>query len=337
MRMSEGQEPSMVEKAAILLMSLPSEKASILLQQLGPKEVQKIGMAMASVKNVPNENVSLIVSDFLENTEKQNSLGMGADQQVRDILVGALGEEKASNILDKILLGSNTKGLDTLRWMDAKAVADLIRNEHPQIQCIVLSYLEPDQASEVLSYFTEVVRLDLILRISAQESVQPAALQELNVILEKQFSGTHGRQMATVGGVKAAADIMNFLDKNIEAELMENLKEKDEELAESIKELMFVFENLIDLDDRGIQALLREISTDVLILALKGADVALREKIFKNMSKRAAEMLRDDLEAKGPVKITEVETAQKEILSTAQKLAESGEISLGGKGGEEML
>ncbi|MGB1291067.1 MAG: flagellar motor switch protein FliG, partial [Pseudoalteromonas sp.] len=225
----------------------------------------------------------------------------------------------------------------SLKWMDSKQVANIIRNEHPQIQTIVLSYLEPEQSAEILAQFTEKVRLDLTMRIANLEEVQPAALQELNEIMEKQFAGQAGAQAAKMGGLKAAADIMNYLDTNVEGQLMDSIREHDEEMSQQIQDLMFVFENLMDVDNRGIQAILREVPQDVLMKAIKGTDDALKEKILGNMSKRAAEMLADDLEAMAPVRISEVEAAQKEILSTARRLSDSGEIMLGGGGGEEFL
>lgn len=221
--------------------------------------------------------------------------------------------------------------------MDARQVASIIQNEHPQIQTIVLSYLEPEQSAEILSQFPEQVRLDLVMRIANLEEVQPAALQELNDIMEKQFAGAAGAQAAKMGGLKAAANIMNYLDTNIEGQLMDSIRESDEEMSQQIQDLMFVFENLIDVDDRGIQTLLREVPGDLLQRALKGSDDQMREKVFKNMSKRAAEMLADDLEAMGPIRVSEVEAAQKEILSTARRLADAGEIMLGAGGGEEFL
>jgi flagellar motor switch protein FliG len=234
-------------------------------------------------------------------------------------------------------MGSGAKGLDSLKWMDARQVANIIQNEHPQIQTIVLSYLEAEQSAEILSQFAEKVRLDLMMRIANLEEVQPAALTELNEIMEKQFAGQAGAQAAKMGGLKAAANIMNFLDTNMEGMLMDSIRESDEEMAQQIQDLMFVFENLIDIDDRGIQTLLRDVPGELLQKALKGADDTLKDKIFNNMSKRAAEMLKDDLEAMGPIKVSEVETAQKEILSIARRLSEAGEIMIGGGGGDEFL
>ncbi|AHG40235.1 flagellar motor switch protein FliG [Pseudomonas syringae CC1557] len=328
---------SKVEKAAGLLLSLGETDAAQVLRHMGPKEVQKVGVAMAQMRNVHREQVEEVMSEFVDIVGDQTSLGVGSDGYIRKMLTQALGEDKANGLIDRILLGGNTSGLDSLKWMEPRAVADVIRFEHPQIQAIVVAYLDADQAGEVLGHFDHKVRLDIILRVSSLNTVQPAALKELNQILEKQFSGNANTSRTTLGGIKRAADIMNFLDSSIEGALMDSIREVDEDLSVQIEDLMFVFNNLSDVDDRGIQALLREVSSDVLVLALKGSDEAIKEKIFKNMSKRAAELLRDDLEAKGPVRVSDVETAQKEILTIARRMAEAGEIVLGGKGGEEMI
>ena len=266
----------------------------------------------------------------------QTGLGVGNDDYIRAMLTQALGDDKAASLIDRILIGGNTTGLDTLKWMEPRAVGDIIRYEHPQIQAIVISYLDPDQAAEILASLDEKVRLDVMMRVASLESVQPQALQELNDILEKQFSGGSAAQTSRIGGVKRAADIMNFMDRSIEGSLMDAIKDMDPDLASTIEDLMFVFDNLKDVDDRGIQALLREVSSEVLVVALKGADDSVKEKIFKNMSKRAAELLQDDLEAKGPVRVSEVESAQKDIITIARRMAEAGEITLGGAG-EEMM
>ena len=327
---------SRVVRAAILLMSLGEKDAAEILKHMGPKEVQRVGSAMASLKNVNQPQVEGVVSEFLDAVSGQTGMGLGADDYIRNMLTQALGNDKAGALIDRILLGGNTTGLDSLKWMEARQVADLIRHEHPQIQAIVVSYLDADQSAEVLSNFDEKVVLDIIMRVASLEAVQPAALQELNDILERQFSGKAGTQTTTMGGVKVAASIVNFVDSTIASELLEQIKEVDEDLGTQIQDLMFVFDNLVDVDDRGIQVLLREVSTDLLILALKGADPSVQEKVFKNMSKRAAELLRDDLDAKGPVKLSDVEGAQKEILTIARRLADAGEIMLGG-GGEAMV
>ncbi|MAM89195.1 flagellar motor switch protein FliG [Allohahella sp. A8] len=331
-----GAKVSRLEKAAILLMSLGEADAAQILKHMGPKEVQRVGAAMASLQNVTQEIVEDATSEFLEAVGGQTGLGIGADEYIRSMLTQALGADKAASLVDRILIGGNTTGLDTLKWMEPRAVSDIVRFEHPQIQAIVLSYLDPDQAAEVLANFDENVRLEIMMRVASLETIQPQALQELNAILEKQFSGGAQGQTSKIGGVKRAADIMNFMESSIEAVLMEKIKNSDNDLGTQIEDLMFVFDNLKDVDDKGIQALLREVASDTLILALKGADNELQDKIFGNMSKRAGELLKDDLEARGPVRLSEVETAQKEILTIARRMADAGEIMLGGSG-EEML
>ncbi len=327
---------SHVDQAAILLMSLGEADAAEVLRHMGPKEVQRIGGAMAQMKNVQQSDVQAALTHFLEEVRTLTGLGTDSDAYIRNMLVTALGEDKASGLIDRILLGGNTTGLDTLKWMEPRSVADVIRNEHPQIQAIVVSYLDPDQAAEVLSYLSEKMRLDIMMRVASLDTVQPSALQELNDILEKQFTGSASSQTKAVGGYKTAAEIMNHLEGSVEADLMDSIKELDEDMGNQIQDLMFVFDNLKEVDDRGIQMLLREVSSEVLIVALKGADNELQDKIFSNMSKRAAELLRDDLEVKGPVRLSEVETAQKEILTIARRMADAGEIVLSSSG-EKMV
>lgn len=328
-----------VERAAILLMSLGESAAAEVLKHMAPKEVQKIGAAMASLTSVSREQVTTVIETFNREVENQTAIGVGSDEYIRKVLIQALGQDKAGNIIDRILLGGNSKGLESLKWMDPRAVAELIRLEHPQIIAIILSYLDSDQSAEVIGHLPEKVRVDVIQRIATLDGIQPSALQELNEIMEKQFSGQNANNVksSAVGGVKAAANIVNLVDASKQAEILAKIKEGDEKLAEKIEDLMFVFEDLVEVDDRGIQALLREVSSDSLIIALKGSSEAIKEKIFKNMSKRAGEMLRDDLEVRGPVKISEVEAAQKEILNVARRLADAGEIVLGGKGGEQYV
>jgi flagellar motor switch protein FliG len=326
-----------LNRAAILLMTLGEQAASEVLKHMAPKEVQSVGAAMAQINNVTRGQVSEVLSSFVTSLNEETGLGLGTDDYVRSVLTKALGEDKAGNLIDRILQGGNTKGLETLKWMDPRGVAEIIRHEHPQIIAIVLSYLESDQSAEILSLFPERVRVDVLMRIATLDGIQPAALNELNDIMEKQFSGSNNVKSSTVGGLKSAADILNFMDSSMEGEIMDSIKEVDTDLGQNIQDLMFVFDNLNEVDDRGIQTILREISSESLVLALKGADEGLKEKVFKNMSKRAAEMLRDDLEAKGPVRLSEVEGAQKEILAVARRLADAGEISLGGSGGEEYV
>ena len=326
-----------VEKAAILLLSLSEEDAAQILKHLEPKQVQKLGTEMAKVDDMTQTKITAVHKHFIEEIQNYSTIGFQSQDFVKRALTAALGEDKAANLIDQILMGSGAKGLDSLKWMDSKQVASIIRNEHPQIQTIVLSYLEPEQSAEILAQFPEKVRLDLLMRIANLEEVQPAALQELNEIMEKQFAGQAGTQAAKMGGLKSAANIMNYLDTAIEGQLMDAIREQDEEMSQQIQDLMFVFDNLVDVDDKGIQAILREVQQDALLKAIKGADEELKDKIMRNMSKRAAEMLNDDLEALGPVRISEVETAQKEILSVARRLSDSGEIMLRGGGGEEFL
>ncbi len=325
------------ERAAIFMMSMGEQSAAEILKHMGPKEVQRVGTAMASLKNVSNATVQLVLNEFVKVVEERSAVGVDSDEYIRKVLVGALGEDKAGGVIDRILLGRNSKGLDSLKWMDPRAVADVVHNEHPQIIAIVLSYLESDHAAEVLNHLPTSARTDVLMRIATLDGVAPAALQELNEVLEKQFSGNTNIQSSGVGGVRVAANILNFMETAEETTITAAISAQDATLAEAIQEQMFVFENLIEVDDRGFQTILREIQTDQLVIALKGADDAMKEKIYKNMSTRAAEMLREDLDAKGPVRVKDVTDAQKEILAVARRLAEAGEISLGGKGEEEYV
>lgn len=321
------------ERAAILLMSLGEKDAAEILKHMGPKEVQKLGQAMAGLNNVSKVQVSEVLDELISSVDGQTSLGIGSEEYVRKVLNQALGADKASGLIDRILIGRNTKGLEALKWMDPRAVAEIIRLEHPQIIAIVLSYLDSDQSAEVLKQMPERMQSDLLMRIATLDGIQPSALRELDDIMERQFAGNSANvKSASVGGIKTAANILNFIDSAREVKIMETIKDVDADIGQKIEDLMFVFDDLASVDDRGMQAILREVSGEVLIMALKGADEDLKEKIFKNMSKRAAEMLRDDLEAKGPARLSEVEAAQKEILAIARRMSEAGEISLGGKG-----
>ena len=323
------------EKAALLLLTLGEDVAADVLQHMNPKQVQSIGATMASMDSVTRPMVEHVLNDFLERLETQTALGIGNDSYIRNMLEKALGD-KAGNVIDRILMGSGSNGLEALKWMDPKSIAEIIRLEHPQIIAIVLSYLEPESAAQVLSNLPENTRAGILMRIATLEGVQPAAVKELDQIMEKYFADNDNVKSSMVGGEKTAADILNFMDSSIEGKVMEQVHTENEELANRIEDLMFVFDNLRDLDDRSIQTLLREISTDLLTLALKGVDEEFQQKFLKNMSSRAAEMLVEDMEAKGPVKLSEVEAAQKEILNIARQLEEAGDIVLGG-GGEEMI
>jgi flagellar motor switch protein FliG len=326
-----------VEKSAILLLSLGEEHAAEVLKQLGPKEVQKLGHAMALLKSVPRTRVEAVLTEFQLTAREATAVHVDTDAYIRSVLTKALGDDKASNLISRILQGGDTAGIEGLKWMDAPTVADLIKNEHPQIVATILVHLEPDQGSEILNYFTERLRNDVVLRIATLEGIQPSALKELNDVMLRLLSGSANIKKAAMGGVRTVAEILNFIGTANETSVVDSIREYDPELAQKILDEMFVFENLLDIDDRGIQLLLREIQSDSLILALKGATEPLREKIFKNMSQRAAEMLREDLESRGPVRLSEVEGEQKEILKIVRRLADEGQIVLGGAGGEEMI
>lgn len=326
-----------VKKAAILLLSLGEDIASEVLKNMNPKEVQKVGQAMSELKLVTRGEVQQVMAEFVETVDQYTGLGVDTDDYIRSMLRGALGDEKANNIIDRILIGGSTRGLETLKWMDPRAIADLIRNEHPQIIAIVMSYLESEQAAAVMELFPESMRSDIIMRLAILDGVQPAALQELNDIMEKQFIGQANLKQSNIGGVKTAASVLNYMETTMEVNIIDTIKETDPELGQKIQDLMFVFDNLMEMDDRSVQTLLREVSSESLILALKGAEERLREKFFANMSKRASEMLREDLETKGPVRVSEVEGAQKEILAIARRMAEAGDLVLQSKGGDDFV
>ena len=321
-----------IERGAILLLSLGEDGATEVFKHLGPREVQKLGTAMSNLKNVTRDKVEQVLSAFRVRAEEKSPLGLNSREYLRTVLTKALGDDKAGNLIDRILHGGDTSGIEGLKWMDSAAVAELIKNEHPQIIATILVHLDRDQASEVLSQLAERLRNDVVLRIATLDGIQPSALRELNDVLTKLLSGNNNLKKSPMGGVRAAAEMLNFMSGNLESGVIESVKEFDADLAQKILDEMFVFENLIDVDDRGVQLLLREIQSESLIVALKGSSETLREKIFKNMSQRAADMLRDDLEAKGPVRLSEVEAEQKEILKIVRRLADEGQIVLGGKG-----
>lgn len=325
------------ERAAIFMMSLGEQQAAEIMKHLGPREVQEIGSAMASLNNVPNEKVHAVLGHFAETMQAQSAVGVDSVDYVRRVLIAALGEDRADGLLNRILEGKSSKGLDSLKWMDPRTVAEVIQHEHPQIIAIVMSTMDSDHAAEIFMHVPEQSRSEVLMRIATLDNVSPTALDELNGVLEKQLTGSTRVQSTGVGGIKTAASILNLVDSEIEAAITASITEKDAELAQEISEKMFVFENLLSVDDRGIQSILREIQSDTLIVALKGADDAMQNKVFSNMSSRAAEMLREDLEAKGPVRLKDVEAAQKEILEVATRMADAGDISLGGKGDDEYV
>ncbi len=325
-----------VDRAAVLLLALGEDDAARVLKHLDPREVHRVGAAMAALRSVNMGQISMVLNSFLETVTGQSGLAIGASEYIRKMLIGALGEEKSRTLVDRIL-GGTTAGLDKLKWLDARTIAEFMMHEHPQIQAIVLSSLEPEQAAEVLGFMTDPdAKIDVLTRIATLDSVPPNALSELNAVLEEQVSGKSMARFAQMGGTRVAAEIMNKLGSKAEDEILAGIRTANEQLGNEIQDLMFVFDNLMDVDDKGIQTLLREVSTDNLVLALKGAEEALKEKIFSNMSKRAADLLKDDLETKGPVRVSEVEAAQREILVIARRLADAGDIVLGGAG-EELI
>jgi len=326
-----------LERAAILLMSLGEQGASEVLRHIGPKEVHKVSSAMASLKNITKEQAGSVLTEFVETVGNETAIGVGSEEYLKSVLVKALGEDKAGNVIDRVMMGENAGGLEQLKWMDPRAIVEVIKLEHPQIISVVLSYLDSEQAAEVLLLLPEKVRTDVLLRIATLDRLQPSALKELNEVIEKQFRGNAHVKSSAVGGIKTAANILNLMEASAEEVIMDQINEFDTELGEKIQDLMFVFDDLASVDDRGMQALLREISSETLVMALKGSDSDVKEKVFDNMSKRAAAMLNDDLDAKGPVRLSEVEAAQKEILVIARRLSESGDIALGGKGTEEFV
>ncbi|MDO8933954.1 MAG: flagellar motor switch protein FliG [Rhodocyclaceae bacterium] len=326
-----------IERSAVLLLSLGENEAAEILKHLGPKEVQKLGHAMAALKAVPREKIEGVLDKLQEHTAGGSPVSVD-EATIRSMLTKALGDDRAANLISRILQGGDTAGIESLKWMDAETVADLIKNEHPQIIATILVHLEFDHAGEILKLFTERLRNDVLLRIATLDGVQPTALHELNEALTRLLSGASSNiKKAAMGGIRHAAEILNFVGQQAETSIVDNVREYDPDLAQKILDEMFVFENLMDVDDRGIQLLLREVQSDSLIIALKGAPPELREKIFKNMSQRAAEMLKEDLESKGPVRLSEVEAEQKEILKIARRLADEGQIVLGGKGGEDQM
>lgn len=329
-------ELSGTQKAALLLMTLGESEAAEVLKYMNAKEVQSLGSAMASLSGVSKDQASSVLDFFITDVEDQAAFGVGTEDYVRNVLTNAFGAKKADTFIDRILIGHDVQGLDTLKWMSSADVYDIIDGEHPQIIAIVIAYLESEQAAEIINLLPEEHRADVVMRIARLTDIQQTALAEIENLIAKKSSGSTSTRTEKVGGDKVAANIINALDASKGEEILEKIKEKNEELSVRIQEMMFVFETLLNVDDRGIQSLLREISNDLLVLALKGCDPAVSDKILSNMSKRAATLLAEDMEAKGPTRLSEVEEAQKEILEVARRLAESGDINLG-QGGEEYV
>jgi flagellar motor switch protein FliG len=327
-----------IQKAAILLLSLGEAEAAEILRHLNPREVQKLGAAMAGMKSVARDKIENVLSDFEKQALESTTLGVASEEYIRNVMMKALGDDKANQVIDRILHGGDTAGIEGLKWMDSASIAELVRNEHPQIIATIIVHLDRDQASEVLGLFTERLRNDTLLRIATLDGVQPAALKELNDVMSRLLSSSATTVKKTaLGGVRTAAEILNYMSGAVEESVVGAIKEYDPDLAQKIIDQMFTFDNLLDLDDRAIQTVLREVQSESLILALKGASEDLRNKIFKNMSQRAADMLREDLESKGPVRVSEVEGQQKEILKIVRRLADEGQIAMGGKAEEAFV
>lgn len=322
-------------KSAIFMLALGHDEAAEVFKYLGPKDVQRLGSAMANMGNVSRDQIQGVLTDFQGQTEGRVNLA-DTDEYLRTVLKKALGDDKAAHLIDRILQGQDNAGIESLKWMDAPSVAEMIRNEHPQIIATIMVHLEADHVSEILNLLPERLRNDVMLRIATLEGVQPMALRELNEVLTQLLSGSErAGTKSKLGGVKTAADILNYMGGAIEASVLANIRDHDPDLAQGIQDQMFTFDNILELDDRSVQMLLREVQSESLIIALKGTSQEMKEKIFKNMSSRAAEALKEDLEAKGPVRLSEVEAEQKEILKIVRKLADEGQIVMGGKGGDE--
>ncbi len=325
-----------LRKTAILMLALGHEEAAEVFKYLGPKDVQKLGMAMSSVGKTGREEIETVLREFHGQTEGRIDL-VDSDEYIRSVLKKALGDDKAAHLIDRILQGNESAGIESLKWMDAASVAEMIRNEHPQIIATIMVHLDRDHASEILNMLPERLRNDVMVRIATLEGVQPMAMRELNEVLTQLLSGGEIGKKSSLGGIKTAADILNYMGGAIEASVLANIREHEADLAQKIQDQMFTFDNVMELDDRSVQMLLREVQSETLIIALKGTSEELKAKIFRNMSSRAAEALKEDLESKGPVRLSEVEAEQKEILKIVRKLVDEGQIILGGKGGEEGL
>jgi flagellar motor switch protein FliG len=326
-----------IEDAAIMLMSMGEEEASEVFKHLLPKEVQRLGETIAKLKAVPRERYEAVVENFLKLAEAEHLLVADSDEYVRSVLRKALGEEKASLLLERILAGNDVTGIESLKWMEAQSVAELLRNEHPQIVAAILVHLEYDQTSQILKLLPDRMRNEVLMRVATLDGIQPAALKDLNEVLSNVLSGSDRARKSQLGGVKSAAEILNMMGSSVETNVLDFIRESDGELAQKIMDNMFTFDDMIKLDDKAIQMVLKEVQAESLVISLKGATPELRERIFKNMSSRAAETLREDLETRGPVKVTDVESEQKELLKIVRRLAEEGEISMGGGSDDQFL
>ena len=326
-----------VEEAAILLMSLGEEEAAEVFKHLAPKEVQKLGETIARLKFVPRERLTRVLERFATDALESHTLVADTDEYVKAVLRKALGEDKANLLIDRILQGSDVTGIEGLKWLDPVTVAELLRNEHPQIVAAILVHLESDMASEIMKSFTERQRNEVMVRIATLDGIQPAALKDLNEVMSNVLAGGDKMRKASLGGVKPAAEIINLLGSALETSVLDYVRESDPDLAQKLMDNMFGFDDLIKLDDKGVQAVLKEVQSESLVLALKGAMPEMREKIFRNMSSRAAETLKEDLEGRGPVRVSDVEAEQKEILKIVRRLVEEGQIVIATGGADEFL
>jgi flagellar motor switch protein FliG len=326
-----------LEDAAILLMSLGEEEAAEVFKHLTPKEVQRLGETIARMKSVTRERFDGVINRFHDEASEQSVLVNDTDEYVKAVLRKALGEDKANLLIDRILQGSDVSGIESLKWMDAHSIAELLRNEHPQIVAAILVHLEFDQVADVLKNLPERTRNEIMVRVATLDGIQPSALKDLNEVLSKVLAGGDRMRKANLGGVKPAAEIINMMGSAIETSVLDYIREADGDLAQKIMDNMFTFDDVVKIDDKGIQALLKEVQSESLIIALKGATPEMRDKIFKNMSSRAAETLREDLESRGPVRVSDVESEQKEMLKIVRRLADEGTIVLGGGGDDAFL
>jgi flagellar motor switch protein FliG len=326
-----------LENAAILLMSLGEEEAAEVFKHLAPKEVQRLGETIARMRSVTRERVDAVLDSFDAVAANEHMLVSDSNEYVKSVLRKALGEEKAALLIDRILQGSDVTGIESLKWMDATSVAELLRNEHPQIVAAILVHLEFDQAADVLRLFAERQRNEVMVRVATLDGIQPLALRDLNEVMSKVLAGGDRSRKSSLGGPKTAAEIINMMGSAIETSVLDFVRESDSELAQKIMDNMFTFDDVEKIDDKGIQALMKEVQSESLVIALKGATPALREKIFRNMSTRAAETLREDLESRGPVRLSEVEAEQKEMLKIVRRLVDEGQIVLAGGGDEQFV
>src|SRR5271170_8004651 len=322
------------QRAAILLMSLGEQDAANVLKQLDARDVQRLGIAMAELKEVSRDQMTSVLDRFIGVVDAKASIASGSTDYVRRVLTQAVGKQKTDLLLDRVSSGQTGQGIEALKWMEAKAVAQIISGEHPQIAAIVLSHLEPEQSAAILPLLTDDMRTEVLMRIATLNEVPQSALTELDQLVEKQANATPPAVLRRVGGARTVANILNAMERDKSGEELGKIEKTDGEMHQQIKDLLFIFDNLLNVDDRGIQALLREVGSDTLAVALRGAEPEVQEKIWRNMSKRAAEILKDDMEARGPVKLADVEAAQKEVVVIAQRLAEEGTINLGGKSNE---